>query len=541
MSLTLLGQLPAGLVVGGKYRLQKSLGAGGFATVYKAERVEDGSQVAIKVLNPPQHDEARDGGTKNRVTQERFLREAQVTEKLSHPNVVKVYDYGFLDEKARPYIVMELLEGVTLETELRERGAMLPARAMALALQCLDALQEGHQQGIVHRDLKPANLFLVRAHQPDEAICLLDYGIAGFAIEEAERLTSTGQLVGTYQYLSPEYIKNKVISPALDVYQMGLILVEMLTGTPVVNVSNHFAIFSMHVEGRLELPRALLDSPLGPIVSRALHVDHTQRYPDAHAFYEALETVVVQDIPVLDDTATRQFVMSPEATAAISAAPTAVASDAVSPRVSERPAPEATSEIATPNARTSSPAKPSNLARVFVIGGIVVGLVALGAAGSMMIDSSTSPRTTASNHTTTNAAKIELPAATASEIKIVIKAEPTDALIRHNDRILGRGDAVVKFRAADTNPKKVTVEHPGFEPQELTLSPKENTSVVVKLQPKTAQQPPGPKDVGASPKSGLENRPTEKTNRPPDHKPKRTSKPIKNTPKKDTGVIVLPE
>ncbi len=278
---------PADSLVGttlsdGRYRITSVLGRGGFATVYVAQHTQIEQTVAIKVLQMPDDDRAD-------TFRERFLREARTASQIKHPDVVRIFDYG-VTEANEPFMVMELLEGNPLDVELRQNGAMDPVRAVRLFIRCLDALEAAHQKGIIHRDLKPANLFLIGTGTRVEALKVLDFGIA-LMMEEDTRLTNTGQVFGTPRYLAPEYIQKQLITPSLDVYQMGLILAEVLMGRNIIDADNTFTFIYAHCNGEIQIPKQILESSLGPVLVRALNTDHEQRFSSAGAFRDALEHV----------------------------------------------------------------------------------------------------------------------------------------------------------------------------------------------------------------------------------------------------------
>ena len=206
-------------LAGGRYRIEDVLGRGGMAAVYRARDAELERPVAVKVLaehladQPGFHD--------------RFLREAKLAAQLSHPNIVQVFDVG--EEDGAPFIVMECVEGSTLADELKERGRLDPDEVVDLALQICGGLEHAHAAGVVHRDIKPQNLLL----RPDGTVKIADFGIARAA--ESTRLTQMGSVLGTAAYLSPEQALGEEVTTAADLYSLGCVLYELLTGrTPYV-------------------------------------------------------------------------------------------------------------------------------------------------------------------------------------------------------------------------------------------------------------------------------------------------------------------
>ena len=204
-------------VARGRYRLERPLGRGGMATVYLGRDSELDRPVAVKVLAK---DLAGDIAFRKR-----FLREARLAARLSHPNVVSVYDAGE-DADGRLYIVMECVEGETLADVLRERGRLPAAEAVGLALQACRGLAHAHAAGLVHRDVKPQNLLL----REDGTLKIADFGIARAA--ETTALTQVGTVLGTAAYLSPEQALGEEVTSAAEIYSLGAVLYELLAGRP---------------------------------------------------------------------------------------------------------------------------------------------------------------------------------------------------------------------------------------------------------------------------------------------------------------------
>ncbi|CAN5427475.1 hypothetical protein BH20ACI3_BH20ACI3_29830 [soil metagenome] len=237
-----------GYTLDDKYRIEKRLGIGGMGTVYRARHLLIDRPVAIKVLNPRfVEDEA---------AQVRFRREARAAGRLQHANAVGVTDFGRTSE-GYVYLVMELLEGRTLREVLAKEAPLDTARAVALMLQTTAAVAAAHDAGIIHRDLKPANIFIVQNSDVPAVVKVLDFGIAKLAAESLEEddsktLTLVGVMIGTPRYMSPEQCDGAELTPAADVYSLGVILYEMLSGVVPFSGSTPLSIAMKHAS---EAPR----------------------------------------------------------------------------------------------------------------------------------------------------------------------------------------------------------------------------------------------------------------------------------------------
>jgi serine/threonine-protein kinase len=270
-----------------KYRLESQLGIGGMGTVYRARHLLIDRPVAVKVLNPRfVEDEA---------ARTRFQREARAAGRLQHTNAVTVTDFGQTQD-GYVYIVMELLEGRTLREILAKEAPLDAARSVSIMLQVAAAVAAAHEAGIIHRDLKPANIFIVQRAEVPAIVKVLDFGIAKLAAESLEEddiksLTQVGAMIGTPRYMSPEQCDGAELTPAADVYSLGVILYEMLTGAVPFSGSTPLAIAMKHTS---ELPRsprefvASIPPALEKVVLHALEKRPPDRPANAAEFRQEL-------------------------------------------------------------------------------------------------------------------------------------------------------------------------------------------------------------------------------------------------------------
>jgi serine/threonine-protein kinase len=281
------GDVEPGAVIDDRYRVLSRIGSGGMADVYLAEDELLTRQVAVKVL---QHRFVED-----QEFVERFRREASSAASLSHPNVVAIFDRGSWN--GTYYIAMEYLQGRSLKRLVREHGALDPEAAMDITIQVLLAASFAHRRGIVHRDIKPHNVIL----SDEGRVTVTDFGIARAG---ASDMTHTGSIMGTAQYLSPEQAQGQPVSAASDIYAIGVLLFELLTGRVPFDGESAVAIALQHLSSEPPAPSAFnpaVPSTLDPVVLRALAKDPADRYRDAREFIEALEgarsAVVAAKVP----------------------------------------------------------------------------------------------------------------------------------------------------------------------------------------------------------------------------------------------------
>ncbi|MCC7103550.1 MAG: protein kinase [Chloroflexi bacterium] len=252
----------------GPYRIETELGHGGMATVYRAVHVPLRRFVALKVLDSLL--------SRNVEFQQRFEQEATVAARLEHPNIISIYDLGVAD--GYQYIAMRLIDGPTLEQVIRDEGPLPASRALAIVAQVADALAYAHDQGVYHRDVKPSNIILQRNDHP----VLTDFGIARAV--EGLRLTMSQSVVGTPRYMSPEQATAQPVDHRSDIYSLGVVLYEMLSGQPPFNAGSTPSLLYMHVH---ELPPPLsrsrpdLSAGVRELVDRSLAKSPDDRFQSA--------------------------------------------------------------------------------------------------------------------------------------------------------------------------------------------------------------------------------------------------------------------
>jgi len=277
-----------GRLINDRYKITSVIARGGMGKVYKAEQAPLGRQVALKVLSPNYQ------GDSDVEFHKRFFLEASISARLTHPNTVTVFDYGRTDDDVY-YIAMELLEGRTLHRAIREEGPFLPERAAHIARQVCRSLREAHSMNVIHRDLKPANIYLVQHGDENDFVKVLDFGLVKDTEKEGEDLTQTGLFMGSPKYMSPEQIRGEKVDGRTDVYALGVIFYEMLTGKVPFDRPNSVNILMAHVHESapsmsVMLPGTTFAQELEAIVMKAMAKKPEDRYDSMDALANAIKT-----------------------------------------------------------------------------------------------------------------------------------------------------------------------------------------------------------------------------------------------------------
>ena len=275
-----------GRVLGGRYVLGSKLGTGGMASVYKATDRMLRRTVAVKVLHFPYDEDP--------AFVPRFQREARTTARLSHPNIVTVFDTGSDDDLY--YIVMEYVDGDDLATLIGREGAQAPATAAQIAWSVCQALAAAHENGLVHRDVKPGNIIVSRAG----AVKVTDFGIAKAMASATTNRTGSGSVLGTASYMSPEQAQGRGVDERSDLYSLGCVLYELLAGAPPFVNDTAMGVIWHHVTedpDPLAVRRPGIDAGLAAVVGKALAKQPAERYQTAQAMGEDLERVIATLAP----------------------------------------------------------------------------------------------------------------------------------------------------------------------------------------------------------------------------------------------------
>jgi serine/threonine-protein kinase len=315
-------------VLNGQFQILQKIGSGGMGSVYKALQPAMNRMVAIKILHP------KLASRKDLVS--RFRREARAMSHLTHPNTVKVYLYGELEDGSL-YIVMEYLEGKNLNQTVRAEGPMTIERGLPILIQACNALDEAHRAGIIHRDLKPENIFVTSQGGMKDFAKVLDFGLAKVTEREMRPgsiiLTQEGMVFGTPEFMSPEQAQGKSLTPGSDIYSLAVILYEVLTGKLPFDAKNPMEYIQLHVTTKPKpinerVPGRTFPPLLWTVLSKALEKRSEDRYESAAEFAHALQAVLAgaTEVPPFQDAAPRPAlqqgnVPTPLAQAAVAAPP----------------------------------------------------------------------------------------------------------------------------------------------------------------------------------------------------------------------------
>jgi len=277
-----------GLVIDDKYRIEEKIGEGGMGKVYRATHVHMDNTVALKILHTHL--------ASDQTALERFRREARAAAYIRHPNAVAVTDFGVTKDTGIAYLVMEFLEGVELRQKIKQQKQLDYEETFFIVQQTCAALQAAHAKGIIHRDLKPDNIWLLPTEDGITRVKVLDFGIAKLkTTTETSALTQQGMIVGTPYYMSPEQCRGEELDARSDIYSMGVILYEMMTGEVPFQASTPVGVVLKHANEPPRPPHELrgeLPTPLEDVILRALKKKREDRQESATQLAQELETAL---------------------------------------------------------------------------------------------------------------------------------------------------------------------------------------------------------------------------------------------------------
>ena len=341
------------------YRLVSLLGHGGMSIVYRAEHIALERTVALKLLSPQLSDDED--------FRERFQRESKVAASLEHPNIIPIYEAG--GENGVFYIAMRYVDGADLKTRLKESGQLEAQQVVSFVAQVAAALEAAHARGLIHRDVKPANILIAPGAgvEGSDHVYLSDFGVAKNTA--AAGLTKTGLFVGTAEYASPEQIEGKELDGRADIYSLGCVAYEALTGAPTYEKDSEVAMMYAHLlepPPKLSERRPDLGFAVDEVIAKAVAKSRDDRYARPSEFALALRQAVGANAPVGPETILAGSAL---------AAPAAPAAPAEKPA---EPAPRQTEPEPTPQPPAEAAAGASNRRKLVVGGGILAVIVAAG-------------------------------------------------------------------------------------------------------------------------------------------------------------------
>jgi hypothetical protein len=347
-----------GSIVAERYHILKKLGEGGMGTVYLAEHVKMGRKAALKVMNP--------GMNSDSDAIARFNREAANASRLNHPNVCGIYDFGETPE-GLIYLAMEFIEGESLTSLIEKNGSLAAPRAASIIHQAADALAVAHDYGIVHRDLKPDNIMIAKGRDGSDLVKVVDFGIAKASSSDAQKVTKTGLVVGTPEYMSPEQLAGDKLDGRSDIYSLGLVAFNCLTGLlPFPSETAQEAMIMRLTDQPKTLAEMRPDiewpAELQAVMDKVLARDANERYQNSAEFGRDIAKAV-ENMPAAVAAQAGTMVMGAAAAAEV-------------PKTRMAPRGGATAKIETPSpiATVPAPAKKSPVmmivAAVVVLGGI---------------------------------------------------------------------------------------------------------------------------------------------------------------------------
>lgn len=516
-----------GRVINDRFRITALIARGGMGKVYRAEQAPLGRVCALKVLNPNY------AGDQDPEFHKRFFLEASIASKLTHPNTVTIFDYGRTEDDVY-YMAMEYLVGHTLHRAIREAGHFPEERAAHIARQICRALREAHSLGVIHRDLKPANIFLVEHGDETDFVKILDFGLVKNVSEtKTEDLTQTGLFMGSPKYMAPEQIRGDRVDARTDIYALGIILYEMVTGKVPFDRPNSVNILMAHVNEdppalRQMNPNTQVSAAFEEIIARCMAKDPNQRFGAMDEVLSALKRTGGGALTqTFNGAATGEF----QALATSGMGPRGLADSGSGPRLEgPRTSLSVSGSISAPGSLSPSggisgsgslmsPLVESDLGPTpgfsvpppsggskgmlitAVAGALVIAAIVGYAAtrpGAAAVAASTSPQIAPSAAPSASAPPVEVAPPPVAIVKVRVNSDPDGASVKEDGvELCGSTPCDILYKGSDADPlreHKLTVTHPGYRSETRTVKVGDSP-VAVKL----ARAPEAPRFVPAAP------------------------------------------
>lgn len=451
----LLGQM-----VGGRFLVLKKIGSGGMGSVYRARQEGMDRDVAIKVLLADL--------TQNETVLRRFTLEALAVSRLRHPNTIQIFDYGQTQD-GNPYIAMEMLEGLTLYDLLRKERPLPIRRAMRIMAQVAASLSEAHTKEIVHRDLKPENIFLVQVGDNPDFVKVLDFGVAKLRDHKSDQgtLTQAGSIFGTPRYMSPEQCSAQPVDLRSDLYTLGVILYEMITGQAPFVSDQALSLLLAHVNDPPRPPSAATDKQVIPaevedLVLRLLEKLPENRLSSAGELAKRCEELAAQ-LPAAFD----QCVGTAEEAESLGVRVSVLTADSLPTSRTLRLAPGELAAGAKAPALEMPPQEPAKIS-VAVKGGL--GAVALAAVAAVAWALLRDPQVVVQREIVKEQVTVTVPGAALDDknVRLTLSSNPAGAKILRGDVMLGTTNATLDH-VKGTPAEKWQLIRDGYEPYELEV------------------------------------------------------------------------
>ncbi len=488
-----------GSLINGKFRVVGVVAAGGMGKIYRAEQLPLGRPVAIKVLHAKYTRSEQDPAF-----QKRFFLEASILSKLQHPNIVTVFDYGRIEEAADEayFMAMEYLPGETLHRRLKAHGPLSSAESLGLVRQIARGLREAHRHGVVHRDLKPSNIMLVPEDDGAENLKILDFGLVKVLADDSEELTKEGSFLGSPRYMSPEQIAHGRVDLRTDIYSLGVILYQCLTGRTPFEAENSVHILMAHLQQPVpplweKNPDVHVAPPVESLVMRCLAKSPEGRPASMDELLQNLRECEVALGLSVGPSTTGAFAGSAMGAAVAGALrSTAVTSEALADpstlhgrtghgsRMGAVPVhlgSSHTSDVTSGAlARTTTATEaPASKAPFVLVGVALVALGAVAVAGLQRRGSGSADP------------PVQGASTVARDYRLVIDSVPAGAAVYEGDALLGQTPItlLVDNETARSHPRRLEVRRAGYLPFPVSVGPSPDPSVrmVATLSPSPAQ------------------------------------------------------